>query len=548
MVRKVLFVALCVLCITLFGALIVEAQGPAPRAPVALAGTAFTYQGQLKNGGAPVNATCDFQFGLWDASAAGTQLGFTQTIASAVTNGLFTASIDFGAERFNGDARWLASAVRCPSGSGSYTGLNPRQALTPAPMAFALPGLYTQQKATSPNIIGGYSGNTVGMATIGATISGGGDSSGENQALGNFSNIGGGKSNNASFSFATVSGGFNNTASGYGATVGGGQDNTASGYYSTVPGGRDNSAIMTMTLAAGYKAKANHQGAFVWADYINADFASTGNNQFLIRANGGVGINGASFVTTTNALQVDKGNIMVRGTNNFAGATDQAILFLGDTNQYIKSIYGSGLRIGTYGVVDAIALEELSGNVGIGTTSPADKLTVVGDARVGTSGTNGCVKRFDGTAIAGSCSSDARLKKNIEPFAAMLDPVSQLRPVHYSWRAEEFPQYGFGANTPSYGLIAQEVERVLPELVGQDEHGFKTVNYSELPLVMLQAMKELRAEKDAQIADLQARLAALEQNANARHNVNITYDVNVWLVVALCIGAFALYRGKRGQP
>jgi hypothetical protein len=548
MVRKVLFVALCVLCITLFGALIVEAQGPAPRAPVALAGTAFTYQGQLKNGGAPVNATCDFQFGLWDASAAGTQLGFTQTIASAVTNGLFTASIDFGAERFNGDARWLASAVRCPSGSGSYTGLNPRQALTPAPMAFALPGLYTQQKATSPNIIGGYSGNTVGMATIGATISGGGDSSGENQALGNFSNIGGGKSNNASFSFATVSGGFNNTASGYGATVGGGQDNTASGYYSTVPGGRDNSAIMTMTLAAGYKAKANHQGAFVWADYINADFASTGNNQFLIRANGGVGINGASFVTTTNALQVDKGNIMVRGTNNFAGLNDQAILYLGDTNQYIKSVFGSGLRIGTYGVVDAIALQELSGNVGIGTTSPADKLTVVGDARVGTSGTNGCVKRFDGTAIAGSCSSDARLKKNIEPFAAMLDPVSQLRPVHYSWRAEEFPQYGFGANTPSYGLIAQEVERVLPELVGQDEHGFKTVNYSELPLVMLQAMKELRAEKDAQIADLQARLAALEQNANARHNVNITYDVNVWLVVALCIGAFALYRGKRGQP
>ena len=335
-------------------------------------------------------------------------------------------------------------------------------------MAFALPGLYTQQNSISPNVIGGYSGNIITPTLYGATISGGGNSGFPNRVWANSATVGGGNGNTASGWGSTVGGGEGNTASGWSSTVVGGVGNTASGTNATVVGGSSNSASGSNATAAGYRAKANHLGAFVWADSTDSDFASTANDQFLIRANGGVGINGASFVTTTNALQVDKGNIMVRGTNNFAGLNDQAILYLGDTNQYIKSVFGSGLRIGTYGVVDAIALQELSGNVGIGTTSPADKLTVVGDARVGTSGTNGCVKRFDGTAIAGSCSSDARLKKNIEPFAAMLDPVSQLRPVHYSWRAEEFPQYGFGANTPSYGLIAQEVERVLPELVGQD--------------------------------------------------------------------------------
>jgi hypothetical protein len=56
-------------------------------------------------------------------------------------------------------------------------------------------------------------------------------------------------------------------------------------------------------------------------------------------------------------------------------------------------------------------------------------------------------------------------------------------------------------------LIAQEVEAVLPELVTTDEQGFKAVNYSKLPLLTIQAVKELKAEND----DLKTRLAALEQ-------------------------------------
>ena len=97
-----------------------------------------------------------------------------------------------------------------------------------------------------------------------------------------------------------------------------------------------------------------------------------------------------------------------------------------------------------------------------------DKLQVFGDIRVGTTGTNGCLRNFAGTGIAGTCSSDRRFKKDITPFGHVLDQVTALQPVHYSWRAADFPAQHFG-DSRAYGLIAQDVEQVLPELVVTDE-------------------------------------------------------------------------------
>ena len=74
------------------------------------------------------------------------------------------------------------------------------------------------------------------------------------------------------------------------ATVSGGQWNTASGVWSTVAGGGGNTAAGAYSYAAGRRAKANHPGAFVWGDSTDADVASTANNQFVIRASGGVSV------------------------------------------------------------------------------------------------------------------------------------------------------------------------------------------------------------------------------------------------------------------
>ena len=98
-------------------------------------------------------------------------------------------------------------------------------------------------------------------------------------------------------------------------------------------------------------------------------------------------------------------------------------------------------------------------------------------------------------ASAGACSSDARLKREITPFPKLLDKLVQLQPVYFYWRAEQFPDRHFGSSL-SFGLIAQEVEQVMPELVTEDDQGFKAVNYSKLPLLTIQAVKELKAEND----------------------------------------------------
>ncbi|MCC7354462.1 MAG: hypothetical protein IT330_11995, partial [Anaerolineae bacterium] len=177
------------------------AQTPGPQSPdagQAALGTAFTYQGLLRQGGNPVNTTCDFQFSLYNAFAVGTRVGSTQTrSAIGVTDGRFVVQLSFGEGAFNGEARWLQIAVRCPAGSGTYTTLSPRQELTPAPHALALPGLWTRQNIISTNIIGGYHGNGVTAGVAGATIAGGGRLGATNRVTDDFGTVGGGSNNQA---------------------------------------------------------------------------------------------------------------------------------------------------------------------------------------------------------------------------------------------------------------------------------------------------------------------------------------------------------------
>jgi hypothetical protein len=151
--------------------------------------------------------------------------------------------------------------------------------------------------------------------------------------------------------------------------------------------------------------------------------------------------------------------------------------------------------------------------VGIGTDVPLATLQVVGNIRVGTSGTNGCLQNFAGTALAGTCSSDERLKANIMEFPMVLNKLAQLQPVHFNWKVSEHPEYHFGAALNS-GLIAQQVEKFFPDLVSVDERGFKQVNYTELPFLMLQGIRELKTENDnlaGQVRDAHTELARLNR-------------------------------------
>src|SRR5436309_6809473 len=96
--------------------------------------SSFTYQGRLTDGGTAANGNYDLQFTLFDSLSGGAQVGSTQTVNTvAVSNGVFTVSLDFGTNAFNGASRFLEISAR-PTG-GSFTLLTPRQQITSTPYA-----------------------------------------------------------------------------------------------------------------------------------------------------------------------------------------------------------------------------------------------------------------------------------------------------------------------------------------------------------------------------------------------------------------------------
>jgi microcystin-dependent protein len=116
--------------------------------------TAFTYQGQLNSGAGNANGTYDLRFAVYDANLAGNSIaGPITNSAVAVSNGLFTVTLDFGAGVFTGTNYWVEIGVRTNGGAGFAT-LVPRQPLTPAPYALYAPqsGSASSLSAQSPQI------------------------------------------------------------------------------------------------------------------------------------------------------------------------------------------------------------------------------------------------------------------------------------------------------------------------------------------------------------------------------------------------------------
>lgn len=108
----------------------------------------------------------------------------------------------------------------------------------------------------------------------------------------------------------------------------------------------------------------------------------------------------AGIGTTSPSVELDvKGTGLIRGAT-WQGVGDTATLGLGDGLHYIKAVWGQGLRLGTYQADDAIAIKETSGNVGIGTTSPVEKLDVNGGVKIGyTGGSAAGTIRWNGSTL-----------------------------------------------------------------------------------------------------------------------------------------------------
>lgn len=149
-----------------------------------------------------------------------------------------------------------------------------------------------------------------------------------------------------------------------------------------------------------------------------------------------------------------------------------------------------------------VLLVQTSGNVGIGTTTPAYKLHVAGDdgsgnvAKFQTSGgLTSCT--LNGTTGLLNCSSDERLKKDIESLEASstLEKILELNPVAYHWKTDS------SSSTLKYGFIAQELEGIFPELVATDkDSGMKSLSLSGLVPFIVSAVQDIAKKVDMVIS------------------------------------------------
>lgn len=103
--------------------------------------------------------------------------------------------------------------------------------------------------------------------------------------------------------------------------------------------------------------------------------------------------------------------------------------------------------------------------------------------------------------VAAAGPSHIRLKRDIQPLDSSLDKVTELRGVSYKWKTDQYPDRGF-RDTKQIGLIAQDVESVLPELVSTDSKEYKAVSYDKLTAVLVEAVKELKVENEELKAQL----------------------------------------------
>ena len=133
-------------------------------------------------------------------------------------------------------------------------------------------------------------------------------------------------------------------------------------------------------------------------------------------------------------------------------------------------------------------------NIGVGTTVPAYKLDV-----------NGSIRCTDLTTI-----SDAKYKENITSIKDALNIINNLSGKTYSWKKTDFPEINF-SDKQQYGLIAQEVEKVIPDIAYKSEIGEYSINYIAIIPILIEAVKQ----QQAQIVDLQEKINTNTKYSNA---------------------------------
>jgi len=121
--------------------------------------------------------------------------------------------------------------------------------------------------------------------------------------------------------------------------------------------------------------------------------------------------------------------------------------------------------------------------------------------------------------------SDERYKSNIKPLLSISNKVNLLQPVEYEWNKDEFPENNFPDGN-QVGLIAQEVEKLFPEIVATKKDGYKSIDYSKISVLLIQAIKEQSDEINKMKRELEELKSMIMHEPNKFSSNDNQQEVN----------------------
>lgn len=410
----------------------------------------------------------------------------------------------------------------------------------------------TINSLTASSIVSGGSGNSINpnASSIGVVLSGGVDNmlSSTGGSPVSYSTIAGGTQNQINNSEnATITGGFNNSATSNFTSITGGRNNTASGFNSTVVSGASNTAGGDYSFAAGNSAHVRNpsevgngdtngdENTFIWSQL---GVTSTGPNQVIFEANGGFGVG-------TNA---PASPLHVKGYGKSFGAlTDEVVMTVepreltDDVSLVINKLDSSNESALAFTTNKAPEFDIRTANGGALDFNSYQAGTPQFMMRINDSGTNridfntNLEPQTDNVFDIGSSSfrfaamhatninstnpvnvtSDVRLKDNINVLDYGLSEILNLKPVSYHL-------INGGNDKKHLGLIAQEVELLIPEIVNKsnDENQTRSMRYTELVPVLIKATQEQQVLIDQQSEQIKE---LIEINKLLLKHINIKY-------------------------
>jgi Chaperone of endosialidase len=210
--------------------------------------------------------------------------------------------------------------------------------------------------------------------------------------------------------------------------------------------------------------------------------SNLGESALYQNSSGNIGIDTTS---PGEKLEIDSGNFLVKGNNNFQSDGQTAFVYVGDTNHPIEAIVAGGLTLGAYLVPQAVYISDNTGYVGILNQAPSFILTL---------------EEGGGDMIADGYAyySSRRFKSDIHPLLGSLDKVRQLQGVSYVRKSN---------GKPEIGVVAEDVAKVAPELVSVNPKTGEAegVDYPRMTALLIEAVKS----QQARINQLKERLQQL---------------------------------------